>query len=255
MSLERILSLVANFRDQVGRARAGRSELIPIHEAGLAAGLAEQLLESMLLARHLDVAAHQLRAQGSGHYTICSAGHERNVVFGQLTGVQDLALLHYRSAALQVERSRPVPSVDAVADIVLSLVAARDEPMSGERHKVFGQIQYLAYLHNAEDQLRGEAATLSFFSNARLSNPCLVRVAGLAYQKGFGGQRRQNSPRNPSDHRSAIVSSGIRPPSVKSFRFVFRKSKPNAPEKLKNKLATRAPGRPSRVASRRAPSK
>ena len=26
------------------------------------------------------------------------------------------------------------------------------------------EIQYLAYLHNAEDQLRGEAATVQFFS-------------------------------------------------------------------------------------------
>ena len=29
------------------------------------------------------------------------------------------------------------------------------------------EIQYLAYLHNAEDQLRGEAASLSFFSNGQ----------------------------------------------------------------------------------------
>ena len=29
------------------------------------------------------------------------------------------------------------------------------------------EIQYLAYLHNAEDQLRGEAATLPFFSNGQ----------------------------------------------------------------------------------------
>jgi 2-oxoisovalerate dehydrogenase E1 component len=49
------------------------------------------------------------------------------------------------------------------------------------------EIQYLAYLHNAEDQLRGEAATFSFFSSGLLTNPMLVRVAGLAYQKGFGG--------------------------------------------------------------------
>lgn len=49
------------------------------------------------------------------------------------------------------------------------------------------EIQYLAYLHNAEDQLRGEAATLSFFSNRQFSNGMVVRVAGLAYQKGFGG--------------------------------------------------------------------
>ncbi|HYJ11390.1 MAG TPA: transketolase C-terminal domain-containing protein, partial [Polyangiaceae bacterium] len=49
------------------------------------------------------------------------------------------------------------------------------------------EIQYLAYLHNAEDQLRGEAATFSFFSNGLLENPMLLRIAGLAYQKGFGG--------------------------------------------------------------------
>jgi 2-oxoisovalerate dehydrogenase E1 component len=49
------------------------------------------------------------------------------------------------------------------------------------------EIQYLAYLHNAEDQLRGEAATLPFFSSGRFSNPMVVRIAGLAYQKGFGG--------------------------------------------------------------------
>ncbi len=49
------------------------------------------------------------------------------------------------------------------------------------------EIQYLAYLHNAEDQLRGEAASLSFFSNGQYRNPLVVRIAGLAYQKGFGG--------------------------------------------------------------------
>ena len=49
------------------------------------------------------------------------------------------------------------------------------------------EIQYLAYLHNAEDQIRGEAASLSFFSNGQYRNPMVVRIAGLAYQKGFGG--------------------------------------------------------------------
>ncbi|TDE09538.1 MFS transporter [Jiangella asiatica] len=49
------------------------------------------------------------------------------------------------------------------------------------------EIQYLAYLHNAEDQLRGEAASLSFFSTAQYRNPLVVRIAGLAYQRGFGG--------------------------------------------------------------------
>ena len=49
------------------------------------------------------------------------------------------------------------------------------------------EIQFLAYLHNAEDQLRGEAATLSFFSNGQFTNPMVLRIAGLGYQKGFGG--------------------------------------------------------------------
>ncbi|MGH8860388.1 MAG: thiamine pyrophosphate-dependent enzyme, partial [Jatrophihabitantaceae bacterium] len=49
------------------------------------------------------------------------------------------------------------------------------------------EIQYLAYLHNAEDQLRGEAASLRFFSGGAYTNPMVVRIAGLGYQKGFGG--------------------------------------------------------------------
>ena len=49
------------------------------------------------------------------------------------------------------------------------------------------EIQFLAYLHNAEDQLRGEAATLPFFSKGQFINPLVLRVPGLAYQKGFGG--------------------------------------------------------------------
>ncbi|WP_424974148.1 thiamine pyrophosphate-dependent enzyme [Dinoroseobacter sp. S124A] len=49
------------------------------------------------------------------------------------------------------------------------------------------EIQFLAYLHNAEDQLRGEAATLSFFSQGQFTNPMVLRIAGLGYQKGFGG--------------------------------------------------------------------
>ncbi len=49
------------------------------------------------------------------------------------------------------------------------------------------EIQYLAYFHNACDQLRGEAASLQFFSNNQFANPMVIRIAGLGYQKGFGG--------------------------------------------------------------------
>ena len=49
------------------------------------------------------------------------------------------------------------------------------------------EIQFLAYFHNAEDQIRGEVATLSFFSKGQFTNPMVIRIPGLAYQKGFGG--------------------------------------------------------------------
>jgi len=49
------------------------------------------------------------------------------------------------------------------------------------------EIQYLAYYHNAEDQIRGEAGSLEFFSNNQYRNPMVIRIAGWAYQKGFGG--------------------------------------------------------------------
>jgi 2-oxoisovalerate dehydrogenase E1 component len=49
------------------------------------------------------------------------------------------------------------------------------------------EIQYLAYLHNALDQLRGEACSLAYFSNGQFTNPMVVRIQGLGYQKGFGG--------------------------------------------------------------------
>ena len=60
----------------------------------------------------------------------------------------------------------------------------------GQAHNGFlpiPEIQFLAYVHNAEDQIRGEAATLPFFSEGQFTNPMVIRIAGLAYQKGFGG--------------------------------------------------------------------
>jgi 2-oxoisovalerate dehydrogenase E1 component len=49
------------------------------------------------------------------------------------------------------------------------------------------EIQYLAYFHNAADQIRGEASSLQFFSNDQYRNPMVMRIASLGYQKGFGG--------------------------------------------------------------------
>ena len=58
------------------------------------------------------------------------------------------------------------------------------------------EIQFLAYVHNAEDQIRGEAATLSFFSNGQYTNPMVIRIGGLGYQKGFGGHFHNDNSLN-----------------------------------------------------------
>jgi 2-oxoisovalerate dehydrogenase E1 component len=74
------------------------------------------------------------------------------------------------------------------------------------------EIQYLAYLHNAADQLRGEAATLSFFSQGQYRNPMVLRIAGLAYQKGFGGHfHNDNAVGALRDIPGLIVACPARP--------------------------------------------
>ncbi len=74
------------------------------------------------------------------------------------------------------------------------------------------EIQYLAYLHNAADQIRGEAATLSFFSQGGYRNPLVVRIAGLAYQQGFGGHfHNDNAVGALRDIPGLIVACPARP--------------------------------------------
>ncbi|SDG05878.1 2-oxoisovalerate dehydrogenase E1 component [Sinosporangium album] len=74
------------------------------------------------------------------------------------------------------------------------------------------EIQYLAYLHNALDQIRGEASSLSFFSQGSYLNPMVVRIAGLAYQKGFGGHfHNDNSVTALRDIPGLVVAAPARP--------------------------------------------
>src|SRR5665811_2590448 len=96
------------------------------------------VFDSQLGSRHLDLAARWLRAQGKGFYTIGSAGHEGNAAVAASLRPTDPALLHYRSGAFYVERARQVPGQHPLRDVMLGVAAATDEPMSGGRHKVFG---------------------------------------------------------------------------------------------------------------------
>src|SRR4051812_10873032 len=167
MSIERLTELTARFRRGVAALHAVEQA----RPARLDPALARDLLESMLLARYLDVAALELRTSGVGHYTIGSSGHESNVVLGRVTRVTDPSLVHYRSAALQLERARQAPGVDSVRDIALSLVASSEEPVSSGRHKLFGGV------------------ALGIIPQTSTIASHLPRAVGLAYALGWKQQR------------------------------------------------------------------
>jgi 2-oxoisovalerate dehydrogenase E1 component len=101
-------------------------------------GVLVELLEVQALSRHLDLEARRLFAAGEGFYTIGSAGHESNAAVAMALRPTDPALLHYRSGAFYCARATQVPGADPVRDVLLGLTASRHEPISGGRHKVFG---------------------------------------------------------------------------------------------------------------------
>lgn len=108
--------------------------------------------------------------------------HSEVVVMGEDVGTKGGV---YGVTQKLVDRFGPTRVIDTLLDeqSILGLAI-------GLAHNGFvpmPEIQFLAYLHNAEDQLRGEAATLPFFSNGQFANPMVLRIAGLGYQKGFGG--------------------------------------------------------------------
>ncbi|MDF3067565.1 MAG: putative pyruvate dehydrogenase (acetyl-transferring) beta subunit [Polyangiaceae bacterium] len=173
MSIERLNGLLARLRERLVSTPAGSKA------SRFEPSLGRELLESMLLARHLDIAALELRARGAGHYTIGSAGHESNVVLGRLTRVTDPTIVHYRSAALQLERSRQVAERDGVRDIALSLVAASEEPVSGGRHKLFG------------------GTALGIIPQTSTIASHLPRAVGLAYALGW--KRQRSLAQEPTD--------------------------------------------------------
>lgn len=97
-----------------------------------------ELFEAQATSRHLDLAARHLTASGRGYYSIGSAGHEGNAAVAAALRVSDPALLHYRSGAFFVQRARRVPGAEPIRDVLLGVVAAAADPISGGRHKVFG---------------------------------------------------------------------------------------------------------------------
>ncbi len=107
-------------------------------DTGLTGHMALALFDAMAESRNLDLAARYLRKEGPGVYTIGSAGHESNAAVAAALRPTDPALLHYRSGGFYCARAQQVPDSTPLRDVLLGLVAAADEPISGGRHKVFG---------------------------------------------------------------------------------------------------------------------
>ncbi|GAB2632973.1 thiamine pyrophosphate-dependent enzyme [Nocardia goodfellowii] len=129
--------------DLDGRFRAAISALTPTEAGpddtgGFTGGELLELFESQAASRHLDLAARKLGAQRRGYYSIGSSGHEGNAAVAAALRVTDPALLHYRSGAFFVQRCRGLPGSDPIRDVLLGVVAAEADPISGGRHKVFG---------------------------------------------------------------------------------------------------------------------
>nr|WP_197373753.1 thiamine pyrophosphate-dependent enzyme [Mycolicibacterium baixiangningiae] len=99
------------------------------------------VFDAALGSRHLDLAARWLRSRGRGYYTIGSSGHESNAAVAAALRPTDPALLHYRSGGFFLARAQQVDDglSAGLRDVLLGLVAATEEPISGGRHKVFGR--------------------------------------------------------------------------------------------------------------------
>lgn len=108
--------------------------------AALGKKVAIEIFDSQIKSRLLDLVARQLKEKSLSFYTIGSSGHEGNAVWGEVFRLSDMAFLHYRSGAFYLQRAKKSPGSDGVRDILLSLVAAATDPISGGRHKVFGSV-------------------------------------------------------------------------------------------------------------------
>ncbi|BAH51090.1 thiamine pyrophosphate-dependent enzyme [Rhodococcus opacus] len=123
-----------------GESRPGVGPEDPIQPPSpLSVQGALDLFDAQVGSRHLDLAARWLRSRGQGFYTIGSSGHESNAAVAAALRPTDPALLHYRSGGFFLARAQQVDGSDPLRDILLGLVAATEEPISGGRHKVFGR--------------------------------------------------------------------------------------------------------------------
>jgi len=113
---------------------------LSLAESGLTKEKFLDLFESQILSRHTDYSARLLKDRNESFYTIGSSGHEGNAAVAAATRHTDMAFLHYRSGAFFIQRAKQLPGSTPIYDLMLSLAASSDDPISGGRHKVFGSL-------------------------------------------------------------------------------------------------------------------
>ncbi len=167
-------------RPQLASAEEVMRPLAP-HDAAAVAGLAHGSAvvdpEPLTLAQSINAALAGVLDQ-----------HPEALVFGEDVGAKGGVYGVTRGLQARFGEERVF---DTVLDETSILGLALGAGVSGL--VPIPEIQYLAYLHNAEDQLRGEAATLQFFSQGAYRNGMVVRIQGYGYQKGFGGHFHNDS--------------------------------------------------------------
>ena len=108
------------------------------HGAPLPRELAVSIYRSGCLSRALDRKSRAMQAEGTGFYTIGSSGHEGMAAVAAALRPTDMAFLHYRDAAFQIQRGEQVPGQSMAWDMLLSFTCSSEDPISGGRHKVLG---------------------------------------------------------------------------------------------------------------------
>ena len=126
---------VARLREGRLPPRAGGTDPAAV---GLTRERLAEIFHSQCLSRQLDRISRRLQARGEGFYTIGSSGHEGNAALAAAFRLDDIAFLHYRSAAFQIQRSKLRDGETPGWDMLLSFAASAEDPISGGRHKVIG---------------------------------------------------------------------------------------------------------------------
>ena len=207
----RALALVASREPQLTTADEVLAPLAPRDDARIAEAVAEAPTEEARARLHDKLPEHEgpltLSLAINRALADAIAADPRVLVFGEDVGRKGGV---YGLTKGLLKKAGAGRVFDTLLDEQSILGLALGSAVSG--FLPIPEIQYLAYLHNAEDQLRGEAATLRWFSNGQYVNPMLVRIAGYGYQKGFGGHfHNDDSVAVLRDIPGIVIASPSRP--------------------------------------------